>query len=320
MKKNKKSLVVLIDSIRAYSSDITDLGQLDDIDPIFSKGLKMTYEVGSFHFNVYLNSDSTVNTVNFFGSIPKYINGNNVKPITTKDIEWFIENIKDNIGIDISNFRITRLDISTWIQVKHPIKYYLKLMDTYPQYKRVRNSKTSIAFQTETGKKAFKFYDKHAELRTHKEFKTSNEFEHIKHMLRIEYMNDTYVQVDYKKDFKYGIRIKDLLSKRAHKTFKSTLIERFEKIKFRKTLHFGNLKNKDQVINYLIMSGIRRTGGLNKLNDKLKNLSLTSGLPENEIDKIRYALKKAESDSAVVEGSKDKLILQKLLRKVKTRV
>ena len=78
MKKSKKEHILLIDSIRAYSKDIVDAGKLDSLEPDYIGINKLTYKIKSLHFNMYLYPDGTIKYLNFFGSIPKYINGNNI--------------------------------------------------------------------------------------------------------------------------------------------------------------------------------------------------------------------------------------------------
>lgn len=312
MKKNKKKHTLLIDTVRAYGKGLNSAGKLDDLEPVYVSRNKLAYKVDNLIFNVYTHPDGAIKYINFYGSIPKFIQGNNIEPITVKDLRKFIRKVRTKTGIDISDFLITRLDISTWVGVEHPVEYYLKLMDTYSRYKRIRNSKTSIAFQTLTGSKSLKLYDKHAELIKRNQLKTHNTYKQVKNMLRVEYMNNSAIQ----DDFGSRITIRDLLKPETYDLFKPILINRFKKIKFLNTLNLEQVKDKTQVIDYLIMSGVENIGGLEELNKKLKTLTLTNGFPKEEVNKVKYVINKAQSNKATITEARERSYLLKLLKKV----
>ncbi len=304
--KNKKR-VLIIDSIKAYSGFQEDFGKLEN--PITDYPYLKEFMLKNLKFKFILK-EGRINYVQIWGSIPKFYRGNNFDGFTIKEFRKAIKKIKKLSGIDISNFRVTRLDISICISLSHPIPYYLKALDYLPSFTRKRKGPGSYNFLTKTGKKGIKLYDKLSE-DGKGSLKTEHTSENKKHILRIEYMNNGSIKDDYKR----LISVHDLAKPEIYMKFPELLWKYVAKIQFRKSIDFEKIESYKDIIGILLVKGINRIGGRDGLNESLESGKLKGSITQTDKTKINQFINSALNSSATIVNHKiQDIVQQKVLK------
>lgn len=104
------------------------------------------------------------------GSLAKYFNGGNIYTLNRKDAERAVAKLSDELGVDISNAKVTYLEFGDAFVMQYPVQEYLKRLSAMPRLARNQQEST-LYFQTKgiEDPKKFVFYDKETELRKKKE-------------------------------------------------------------------------------------------------------------------------------------------------------
>ena len=92
------------------------------------------------------------------GSLAKYYLGNNVATMTRNDIEKAIERMSKELGLDVSNFDVWRVDIGATFLMNHPVCNYLAYIESCSRYKLEKFSTETRQFVN--GLRKIIFYDK----------------------------------------------------------------------------------------------------------------------------------------------------------------
>ncbi len=107
-------------------------------------------------------------------SVPKLVHGSNVHCATRNDCERSFEAVGDALGLDLSEGRVTRLDLADTWAVAHPVPCYLDLFDTPHGFDRLRYTSArkgeTLSLQRHLAKTRFEIslYDKRAEVAARK--------------------------------------------------------------------------------------------------------------------------------------------------------
>ena len=99
------------------------------------------------------------------GSMPKFLYGNNVYPLTRHTIKDAIEKISDTLHIPTGKADVTELEFGTNFLMKHPVEEYLFKLGAMPRLERVQVTANSLRYQGRGKRhpKEFYFYDKLAD-------------------------------------------------------------------------------------------------------------------------------------------------------------
>ena len=142
-------------------------------------------------FNLYVNDDKFT----MYGSINKFIKGNNFEGITQEELNKSITNLSEVMGCDLMKADVTRLDFANNYSVENNPKAYYLFMGSSHQFKRLEQEST-ITYKGTRGTSRHKLlYDKGLWAR-HTNGVIPEEFEG-KHILRFENRITGSNQINY---------------------------------------------------------------------------------------------------------------------------
>lgn len=75
-------------------------------------------------------------SVSIKGSLAKYFLGNNINTLTRLETKWAIEQMQDDLGINLQNSNVYRIDIASNFIMKHPYKNYFDFLIDAPYTKK----------------------------------------------------------------------------------------------------------------------------------------------------------------------------------------
>lgn len=148
---------------------------------------------GANHFYGHIRNlriSENLDGVTVFGSIPKFINGENITPITKERYADALRQIETTTGFNLKNAYVQRVEFGASLVLKNKSTQYLRLFDAMAgKYKRQRietqSSLETVNYFTNKGGFAFTAYDKIKEL-TDTHDKIPNEYMGC-NVLRLEY-------------------------------------------------------------------------------------------------------------------------------------
>lgn len=94
------------------------------------------------------------------GSIAKYLNKNNVENFDFRFFHIAIILLSDELGVDLRNARIRRLDIATNFELKNEVSDYFPELYSLKYFQRDTSKKTTLRFYSNSGRRCLVFYDK----------------------------------------------------------------------------------------------------------------------------------------------------------------
>jgi hypothetical protein len=108
------------------------------------------------------------------GSLPKYLRGQNVTPLTRHWIKDGIRKLEDETGLDLSRARVDSLEVGTTIILSHKPGEYLRLFgDLSAKFDKNSHSKAgellTVSYGSSTGSFQFCAYDKGREMKDKRE-------------------------------------------------------------------------------------------------------------------------------------------------------
>lgn len=103
------------------------------------------------------------------GSIAKYINGNNLEPLTLDQAKDAFNELSDTFEIDIGKSNVTRIDLAANIELANPVTDYLSVLGDSSRLDRFFCGNNTLYYQSQrkakTKPKTLVFYDKVAEMK-----------------------------------------------------------------------------------------------------------------------------------------------------------
>lgn len=138
------------------------------IDALYSKRGTCVYETGGMEIKYtqwngdfisrdenrihgYIGND----TMTIYGSIPKFINGNNFQFISKSEVEKAFDNLSEVIGSNLYQGVVTRVDYAGNFFMNHDPKLYYKFFGDSYKFKRLEFS-SNIAWQGTRGQARYK--------------------------------------------------------------------------------------------------------------------------------------------------------------------
>lgn len=94
------------------------------------------------------------------GSIAKYFNKNNVVNFDFRNFGWAIMLLSDELGVDLKNSRIRRLDIGANFELKNEVSDYFPEMYSLKYFQRDNSKRTTLRYYSNSGRRNLVFYDK----------------------------------------------------------------------------------------------------------------------------------------------------------------
>jgi hypothetical protein len=151
-----------------YNLKNSGISRANVIDALYTKQESYVYEVGSnniHHTNwrgdFISQNENRIhaflgdNSLTIYGSIPKFINGNNFEGITKSKIESAFDNLSEVIGSDLYCGKVTRVDYAGNIFMDNSPKLYYKFFGDSYKFKRLEFS-SNIAWQGTRGQARYK--------------------------------------------------------------------------------------------------------------------------------------------------------------------
>lgn len=151
-----------------YNLQDCGISKANVIDALYSKKETYSYETGGTDIKYTewkgdfisckehrIHSYVGNTTLTIYGSIPKFINGNNFQGITKDSIEDAFDNLSEVIGSDLYQGIVTRADYAGNFFMNHNPKLYYKFFGDSYKFKRLEFS-SNIAWQGTRGQARYK--------------------------------------------------------------------------------------------------------------------------------------------------------------------
>ena len=206
-------IVGAIDTMNiTYNLQDCGISKANIIDALYSKKESYVYETGGTDVNYTTWQGDFISpeehkihgyvsdtTLTIYGSIPKFIHGNNFQDITKDNVEDAFDNLSEIIGADLYQGNVTRVDYASNLLMNHSPKLYYRFFGDSHKFKRLEYS-SNIAWQGTRGQARYKtiedktawakdtrneipdrFLDKHI-IRYENRLKSSNRIAHVLEM------------------------------------------------------------------------------------------------------------------------------------------
>lgn len=285
----------MIDTIKGY----IDLSQYkhEDLEHLLNDGTinksKKTFAFNLSNFRFTIKFDETQNPIKllFNGSLSKFHHGNNLAQLDWETIEKVINELSDNLGINLNEAILTRIDVAVNLVLEKPINQYIHNFYTNKSH-GILTFKDSKTFLSNT--KDLTFYDKIKEIK-HKEkslYKTIPSGFRDKNVLRYE--------LRFKKNLKHYFNLNVFVVKNLfEKDIQNKIVDLWRK-------HYLTI-NKHVIINTPILLLGKRNG----LKEYLSYVGLKTTGIEKTIQIIQsadFSVKDIYSKRSKVKKSLNKMI------------
>ena len=127
-------------------------------------GYKISFNLSNFKISITFDEKNNPIKLSFYGSLTKFYFGNNLAQLDWKTTKEAIKKLSDNLNLDISKARLTRIDFGVNILIQKPIYHYTSCLLGTKRLKWQRY-KESITFFSKSGSKSLTFYDKINEMK-----------------------------------------------------------------------------------------------------------------------------------------------------------
>ena len=191
-------LVGALDTLNiTYNLQDCGISRANVIDALYSKKETYAYEIGGTEIKYtewkgdFISPDENRihgyigdNSMTIYGSIPKFINGNNFQCISKSEVEKTFDNLSEVIGSDLYQGVVTRADYAGNFFMNHDPKLYYKFFGDSHKFKRLEFS-SNIAWQGTRGQARYKTIEDKTAWAKDTRNEIPNEFQD-KHVIRYE--------------------------------------------------------------------------------------------------------------------------------------
>jgi hypothetical protein len=230
----------MIDNISLKVPHQDDTGLTGKLQDLWRRDVN-TYSGHIRNMGVYKNLDG----INIHGSIAKYLNTENLTPLTRGQVKEAIRKLEAETGLDLSMAIVKSLEIGISVFTKEKPSEYLKLFGNPAIVTRREFSKTTgvetITYATKTGASQFTGYDKIQEMKSRKG-NLHLFFSDDSNVLRLEYkiVRRRGIQARFKRD----LRAYDLFDRDIYRKLQSLFLEAYNAIpKLGRQCYFSKLDN-----------------------------------------------------------------------------
>lgn len=199
-------------------------------------------------------------------SLPKLLKGENIYTLTFSEILKAIKIIGTKLEIDISEGKISRIDLCMQLETEYSASNYFRYLGQSKNYKvRLIVNESSLYYQNKVSRQMY-FYDKILEMK-HRKVQIPVEFRN-KNITRIELR---YKQYFIKNLFKKNLLVKDLESPKTFKILADNFLKDYLSIdKENKLLiDLSKVSTKKDLMNQLAIIGIHSLGGTTAVTEML---------------------------------------------------
>jgi hypothetical protein len=120
-----------------------------------NKGYSCTGKAGDYTVSVYEAG------ISLKGSLAKNYFGDNLHTLMRRDVKQAVEQLCDGLHTDIGMAKVTRLDVSTIIQTRHPPADYYGYLGGKPYFERLQSTPDTLYYNNR--QRQIVFYDKTGE-------------------------------------------------------------------------------------------------------------------------------------------------------------
>lgn len=241
-----------------------------------------------------------------FGSLPKYFFGNNLEVLSRKSTMQAIEKLSDDLGINISESKLFRFDVSCNLIMLNEVKHYINLLD---DLSRFRKSQYRESLYYSTDKIELIFYNKTLEMSRKRQAIPEHFKQYKNRILRYEMR---YLR-GIKHYFKRDINLHDL----SNESFYIELIKQWKEYYFQINKK-GKLKFNDMALtdvknfqNQLMLQGLIALGGFDEVVNMIE-------LSRNDIG--RHKVKRIKDKIKALKKSKELIEVNPLIKELDTRI
>lgn len=276
-------------------------------------GFTKTIDLSNIKTTISFNNKRKPIKLSFNGSLPKFYNGNNLFHLDWNQTKDAIQMLSDNLGVDISNATLTRVDFGINIPLNHSIHEYTSCLLAFPRLGTMR-FKDSVTFLTTRDNRSYIFYDKIKELNKGRRRTIINS--HNKTL----WNNILRYEIQLKKDLKHRFRLKEVKVKDLLRlSVQKKIIEywyngylKVEKMSLGKDPNYL-LKKHSGLSKYLSYHGIQRVG-YDRIMSKISELQFDVKNNRSKLSKMRKEVRKTLKE--VQENSFDKNLINELNEKI----
>ncbi len=292
----------MIDTVKLFSKNINEI----DLEYLENKYGLTTFSAKRYERkcinieNFKLNVDNY--GIHLQGSAPLFLRNNNIQTLKHHEIQDFITKLSDAMNLNVSNYTITRLDITENIETKYHPKIYKKHFGTCKYFQKVDYEFNGLQYINSV--RHLTLYDKIIE-QNNKIILIPNEYSD-KNLLRFEY------SIMKNNRFHLGESIKNINDLRIQENYLA-LIDKYEKMYNqiekicdqpinRTSMDFRpGLKPRD----YLALLGAHSIGGLSNAMAFIKELADKEYCSPRIARTVNFNLKNSQSQYNSLQVEKE---------------
>jgi hypothetical protein len=260
-----------------------------------------TYSGHIQNMGIYKNLDGII----IHGSLAKYLNGENLTPLTRGQVKEAIRKLEVETGLDLSMAIIKSLEIGISVFTKEKPSEYLKLFGNPAIFTRREFSKMTgletITYATKTGAFQFTGYDKIQEMKSRKG-RLLFSFSDNSNVLRLEYkcVRRRGIQARFKRD----LTTYDLFDRDVYQQLESLFLEAYNAIpKFGRQCYFNMLDNVTPVKWMEILAEQYRQTYQKECLHLQQTLRESGALSDKSCERIRAADRRRAKDFSISDKS-----------------
>jgi hypothetical protein len=284
------------DTVRFYVSNASDINRRD-LKPLRETVKSQTGEVTVTSQLKNLIIKEFGHGVSIEGSLPKFLRGENLTPLTLDEVEIVMDQISDLLQIDVRQGRIRRLDVGANLIMEQPVGCYLATLSSAPRCDRIMYSNQTVNFFN--GSKCLTFYDKLVELK-HRNKDHQLQIEQLMvnlgspNVLRYEYQGR-----DADNNFRNGLPAHQLTDRGVFVKVIATWKANYHSIlKCRYTLSPSQgYSTIHDLTNQVLLVGIENIGGIDRLMEQAENLVRGGSIRRHQKSRFKMKLKQISENS-----------------------
>jgi hypothetical protein len=218
----------MVDTIHIYTDDPSIVGSFDL--NLLEKCVEHHKETGTYFSGRIDNFNVSYSERRLWikGSLTKFYFGNNVQNMNRQQLFESLKKLAAKLGLDICNFRISRIDIGVTLEMENLVQQYLENLIEVPRYKVRTYEGESKLFINKS--KTISFYDKIEEIKQKNVNVQLSQLPISKNLLRYE------LQIKKANNVLGRITVNDLYDDKFLKKLRILLKDHFTKIKKKRKL------------------------------------------------------------------------------------
>ena len=289
------------------------LRHLDYYEPKNDKQNGWQYFKGSIK-NMGVTADD-YRGVKIYGSLPKYLHGNNVGEFHRAEVEQAINELSERLHIPLEHAKVLRLDVGANIEVTNPVEMYLPYLGVLPKFQRETRTARNLYYHGGGGTQVMEFYDKLADLKVKDP------------TLYLEYANKNIVRYELRYLYRVSTRFKQPVTGALlyEPNFYNGIVDRwgqiYTDIQKNKIINpIGEMKatgTKAHFNDVLLINFINAKGGLQMFDEWIRTGQAEGYITKQRAYQIRTRVKKMLENKALLSECE---LIDELTKKIADRV